>query len=143
MNLTVAMTGASGAVFGRQLLLALEADARVTHVNFVASESALRVIAEEMQFSGRSELLPKLLGQPPVKTQQLSETDVGANIASGSYPSNGMIVLPCSMGTLAGIANGLAQTPYRARRGRPASRSGGRWSSASARHRSIASTCAI
>ncbi len=110
MNLTVAMTGASGAIFGQQLMLALEADARVAHVNFVASESSLRVIAEEMQLSGRTDLLTKLLGRAPAKTQQLSESDVGANIASGSYPSTGMIVLPCSMGTLAGIANGLAQT---------------------------------
>jgi 4-hydroxy-3-polyprenylbenzoate decarboxylase len=38
----------------------------------------------------------------------LKDADIGANIASGSYPSDGMIVLPCSMGTLAGIANGLA-----------------------------------
>ena len=104
------MTGASGAIFGQQLMLALEADARVTHINFVASESSLRVIAEEMQLSGRTELLPKLLGHVPRKTQPLTESDVGANIASGSYPSSGMIVLPCSMGTLAGIASGLAQT---------------------------------
>jgi 4-hydroxy-3-polyprenylbenzoate decarboxylase len=110
LNLTVAMTGASGAIFGQQLMLALEADARVTHINFVASESSLRVLAEELQLSGRTDLLAKLLGHAPTKTQQLSESDVGANVASGSYPSDGMMVLPCSMGTLAGIANGLAQT---------------------------------
>jgi len=40
---------------------------------------------------------------------QLAHQDVGAPIASGSYPCDGMIVLPCSMGTLAGIAHGLAQ----------------------------------
>jgi 4-hydroxy-3-polyprenylbenzoate decarboxylase len=40
--------------------------------------------------------------------QQLSESDIGAGPASGSYPADGMIILPCSMGTLAGIANGLA-----------------------------------
>jgi 4-hydroxy-3-polyprenylbenzoate decarboxylase len=40
--------------------------------------------------------------------QQLSEGDIGAGPASGSYPADGMIILPCSMGTLAGIANGLA-----------------------------------
>ena len=39
MNLTVALTGASGAVFGREMLRALEADTRVAHVHFVASEN--------------------------------------------------------------------------------------------------------
>jgi len=108
MNLTVAITGASGAVFGREMLRALEADARVERVYFVASENALRVVAEELGVSGRNDLLAKLLGAEPVKTVQLSENDIGAAIASGSHPSGGMIVLPCSMGTLAAIANGLA-----------------------------------
>ncbi len=110
MNLTVAITGASGAVFAQQLLLALEADARVSHVNLVASESSLRVLAEELALSGRNALVEKLLGSVSTKIVQLAETDIGANIASGSYGSSGMIVLPCSMGTLAGIANGLAAT---------------------------------
>jgi 4-hydroxy-3-polyprenylbenzoate decarboxylase len=109
VNLTVAITGASGAVFGQQLLAALDADPRVAHVHFIATESALRVLAEEMQLSGRNGLVEKLLGHAPEKIQQHHENDIGAAIASGSYPSAGMIVLPCSMGTLAGIANGLAQ----------------------------------
>lgn len=108
MNLTVAVTGASGSIFGRCLLRALERDSRVTHVDFIASENSLRVIAEELHLSGRSELVAKLLGKPSVKVQQLTESDIGAGPASGSYPSAGMIILPCSMGTLAGIANGLA-----------------------------------
>lgn len=108
-NLTVAMTGASGAVFGQHLLNALHVDPRVSHVHFVASESALRVLAEELRFSGRNGLVEKLLGHPSTKIQQHAESDIGASIASGSYPSSGMIILPCSMGTLAGIANGLAQ----------------------------------
>ena len=108
MNLTVAITGASGSIFGQRLLRALERDSRVSHVNFIASENSLRVIAEELQLSGRSELIAKLLGKPSTKVQQLTESDIGAGPASGSYPSAGMIILPCSMGTLAGIANGLA-----------------------------------
>jgi 4-hydroxy-3-polyprenylbenzoate decarboxylase len=108
VNLTVALTGASGSIFGQRLLRALERDARVTHVNFIASENSLRVIAEELQLSGRSELIAKLLGKPSAKIQQHAESDIGAGPASGSYPSAGMIILPCSMGTLAGIANGLA-----------------------------------
>ena len=109
-NLTVALTGASGAILGRELLRALEADERVERVHLVASENSLRVLAEELGISGRNGLLEKLLGTPPVKTVQHSDADIGAAIASGSYPSNGMIILPCSMGTLAAIANGLANS---------------------------------
>ncbi len=61
------------------------------------------------ELSGRNRLIEKLLGGESKKIQQLSESDIGAPIASGSYPSNGMIVLPCSVGTLAGIANGMAE----------------------------------
>lgn len=107
-NLTVAITGASGSIFGRELLRALEADERVSRIHFVASENSLRVMAEELEISGRNDLLEKLLGTSPKKTVQHADSDIGAAIASGSYPSNGMIVLPCSMGTLAAIANGLA-----------------------------------
>ena len=110
MNLTIAMTGASGSVFARELLVALEADDRVDRVHFLPSENSLRVLAEELEISGRNNLVEKLLGHTPTKTIQLSDNDIGASIASGSYPSNGMIVLPCSMGTLASIANGLAET---------------------------------
>jgi 4-hydroxy-3-polyprenylbenzoate decarboxylase len=108
LNLTVAITGASGAIFGRELLGALEADERVDRVHFIASENSLRVLAEELGVSGRNGLLEKLLGAAPKKIVQHTDADIGASIASGSYPSNGMIVLPCSMGTLASIANGLA-----------------------------------
>jgi 4-hydroxy-3-polyprenylbenzoate decarboxylase len=110
MNLTVAITGASGAVFGRELLHALEADERVARVHFVASENSLRVMAEELGVSGRHDLLERLLGKMPAKTVQHADVNIGASIASGSYPSHGMIVLPCSMGTLAAIANGLADS---------------------------------
>jgi 4-hydroxy-3-polyprenylbenzoate decarboxylase len=108
IRLTVSMTGASGAILGQTLLQVLEADARVERVHFIPSENSLRVLAEEMQISGRNGLTEKLLGKPSQKIQQLAENDIGAAVASGSYPSSGMIILPCSMGTLAGIANGLA-----------------------------------
>ena len=109
-HLTVAITGASGAIFGRELLRALEADERVARVHFVASENSLRVLAEELGVSGRNDLVEKLLSSKTRKIIQHADADIGASIASGSHPSNGMIVLPCSMGTLAAIALGLADS---------------------------------
>ena len=124
-NLTIATTGASGSVFLRQLLLAVERDDRVKTANFIASDSALRVLAEELDIQGRSNLLGQLLGRQnhpatastqnsvrdraaPSKFKEQSNADIGANVASGSYQSDAMIVIPCSVGTLARVANGVA-----------------------------------
>lgn len=90
------------------MLRALCADDRVGKVDLVVSDAALRVMAEELQLTGRSGVVEKLLGGPSDKVIQHPEGDIGASIASGSCVSAGMIVLPCTMGTLAGIANGLA-----------------------------------
>jgi 4-hydroxy-3-polyprenylbenzoate decarboxylase len=121
-NLTIATTGASGSVFLRQLLLAVEHDARVQIVNFIASDSGLRVLAEELGIKGRANLVRQILAGEKTKTRATTNTsskiktkikeqanaDIGANVASGSYPADAMIVLPCSVGTLARIANGIA-----------------------------------
>jgi flavin prenyltransferase len=130
-NLTIATTGASGSIFLRQLLLAVERDARIQTANFIASDSALRVLAEELGIRGRSNLLGQILSaeksipkrsaknsvrglasaSSTIKEQRIKEqsnADIGANVASGSYPADAMIVIPCSVGTLARIANGVA-----------------------------------
>ena len=123
-NLTVATTGASGSVFLRQLLLAVERDARGQTVNFSASDSGLRVLAEELGIKGRSNLVRQILtgektkisarttanpsSKIKIKIKEQSNADIGANVASGSYPADAMIVIPCSVGTLARIANGTA-----------------------------------
>ncbi len=104
----LATTGASGGVFARAMLRALEKDSRVQSVDFVASDGALRVFAEELDITGRNGLAAQLLGAKPKKTTQHSNENIGASIASGSYQVDAMIVLPCSMGTLARIANGMA-----------------------------------
>jgi 4-hydroxy-3-polyprenylbenzoate decarboxylase len=121
-NLTIATTGASGSVFLRQLLLAVNRDARIQTVNFVASDSGLRVLAEELGIKGRSNLVRQLLTEKAkpstragasskiadTKIKEQLNADIGANVASGSYLADAMIVLPCSVGTLARIANGIA-----------------------------------
>jgi 4-hydroxy-3-polyprenylbenzoate decarboxylase len=114
-------------VFLRHLLLAVERDVRIRTVNFIASDSGLRVMAEELGLRGRTNLVQQILGpekRPPrvartsaaanrsskikIKIKEQSNADIGANVASGSYPADAMIVIPCSVGTLARIANGVA-----------------------------------
>jgi flavin prenyltransferase len=107
-NLTVATTGASGSLVLREFLVALERDTRVAGANFIASDSALRVLAEELDIRGRSNVITQILGKPSRKIRQQNNADIGANVASGSYLADAMVVLPCSVGTLARIANGLA-----------------------------------
>lgn len=107
-NLTLATTGASGSLFIKHLLIAVECDDRVRNVNFIASDSGLRVLAEELGLTGRNNLITQLIGQSSVKIHQQQNSDIGANVASGSYPSDAMVILPCSVGTLARIANGDA-----------------------------------
>jgi 4-hydroxy-3-polyprenylbenzoate decarboxylase len=107
-TVTLAVTGASGALFARAMLQTMETDERVGCVNLVVSDNGLRVMAEELGLSGRSELLRQLLGREAQKTRLQSNEDIGANVASGSYPTDAMIVLPCSMAALARIANGIA-----------------------------------
>src|SRR5580698_76015 len=105
-NLTIATTGASGSVFLRQMLLAVERDVRVQTVNFIASDSGLRVLAEELGVKGRANLLRQILAGEKTKKlvraaantsskiKEQSNADIGANVASGSYPADAMIVIP-------------------------------------------------
>ncbi len=108
LTVTLAITGASGSVFAVEALRQLEAEDRVGRICLVASPSALRVLAEEEGLNGRNDLAAKLLGTAAAKTVTFAHEDIGAAIASGSFPVHAMLVVPCSMGTLAGIAHGLA-----------------------------------
>src|SRR4051794_16868631 len=69
-------------------------------------------MAEELDLKGRSDIVPQLLGSSAKtsksKIQLQSNADIGANVASGSYPADAMVVIPCSVGTLARVANGIA-----------------------------------
>jgi 4-hydroxy-3-polyprenylbenzoate decarboxylase len=115
---TVGVTGASGAILAQKALQFLEADPRVARVHLVVTETGQRLFAEELGISsGDLQQLPgRILGStasPPsrahqTKTEILPNKDVGASIASGSYGVDAMLVIPCSMGTLASIANGAS-----------------------------------
>lgn len=107
---TVGVTGASGAVLAQKTLAMLDADARVARIHLVVTETGQRLFAEELGIaSGDAKQLPaRILGATPKKIEVLPNKDVGASIASGSYEVDAMIVIPCSMGTLAAIANGIS-----------------------------------
>jgi len=103
------VTGASGAILARFALQKLEADARVARVHLVVTETGGRLLAHELNISGDPKQVPtQLLGSAATKTDVMPNKDVGAAIASGSYPVDGMIVAPCSMGALAAIASGAS-----------------------------------
>ena len=134
-NLTIATTGASGSLFLKHFLLAVERDRRVKTVNFIASDSGLRVLAEELGIEGRADLLRQIIGAPSAKIQQQANADIGANVASGSYPSDAMVVIPCSVGTLATDCQWHRVALDRARRRRDPQGAPARWCSASAKLR--------
>lgn len=111
-SLIVGITGASGALFARRALQMLEADERAGKIHLVISGSGLKVLREELglDISKSSDVPAKLLGHPGRKTIYLHDSDIGASIASGSYPVDGMLVIPCSTGCLAQIAHGISST---------------------------------
>jgi flavin prenyltransferase len=109
-TITVGVTGASGALLAQKALLLLEDDTRVARVLLVVTETGQRLFAEELGLSsGDPKQLPsRILGRTSKKIEILPNRDVGASIASGSYEVNSMVVIPCSMGTLAAVANGTS-----------------------------------
>jgi flavin prenyltransferase len=108
--ITIGVTGASGAIFAQKALILLEDDPRVSRIHLVVTETGQRLFSEELGItSGDLKKLPgRILGRTPRKIESVSNKDVGANIASGSYAVDAMIVIPCTMGALASIATGMS-----------------------------------
>jgi 4-hydroxy-3-polyprenylbenzoate decarboxylase len=98
-NLTVAITGASGAAYARRLLQAIP---RHRYDVWLVSSEAGRLVYEFETGLALSDDLP-----PDVRVY--GESDFTAPIASGSFPCAGMVIVPCTMGTLGAIAAGLSQ----------------------------------
>lgn len=95
-RLVIGMTGASGAIFGVRLLEVL-ADTEVeTHL--IISRWAQKTVEHETSTS-----LDELRG---LATHVYSSADMGAKVSSGSFHTDGMVVVPCSMRTVAAIAHG-------------------------------------
>jgi polyprenyl P-hydroxybenzoate/phenylacrylic acid decarboxylase-like protein len=100
-RIIVAITGATGAVYGVRLLEALRESGQVeTHL--VVSRAGALNIQAELDFGKRDvEALADVA---------YSDRDIGAALASGSFRTEGMIVAPCSMKTLAALATGVTDT---------------------------------
>jgi len=108
----VAMTGASGAAYGVRVVQSLVQAGR--DVALVISEAARLVIHEELQIHPasftRPEALEAVFGSSiRGHLEVYSPRDFTAPIASGSYPTEAMVIVPCSMGTLGALASGLSQ----------------------------------
>src|SRR5437667_1797966 len=113
-DLVVAMTGASGAPYGVRLLEVLLQAGRVVHLTM--SPAATEVLQQEMDRRVHLDdfALADLLGETaalakPDQVQYHHFRDFRAGIASGSFLTAGMVVCPCSMGTVSAIAHGLSQ----------------------------------
>ena len=109
-RLIVGITGASAVVYGVRLLEVLTKQ-RDFEVHLTISKSGARALWEELQIEVDLDnfQLESLIG---VDTEQViyhHESDIGASIASGSFRTEGMIVVPCSMGTVASIAAGISR----------------------------------
>jgi 4-hydroxy-3-polyprenylbenzoate decarboxylase len=99
VKLIIALTGASGVIYGKRLLEILRNKKVETHL--VISQAAEKIIAHELGTTKES--LEKLANHVYVVN------DWSSPIVSGSFKTDGMVIVPCSMKTMAGIANGFAE----------------------------------
>ena len=112
-SITVAITGASGAIYAARTMAALLE--RGCHLEIVISDYGRRLLRDELGDSASVDKLSEYLvsrygsGVRKGTTTLHSNKDLGAKIASGSQDCAGMVVVPCSMKTLAGIAHGLSR----------------------------------
>ncbi|HEX8139673.1 MAG TPA: flavin prenyltransferase UbiX [Pyrinomonadaceae bacterium] len=111
MELTVAITGASGSIYAHRTLLHLAASGTVERINLIMSTSAQTVARVELGANLRAaddKRINEWVGLPAdSKLIRLHRLDnLAATPASGSHMQAGMIVVPCSMGTLGAIASG-------------------------------------
>ena len=112
-TITIAITGASGALYATRTLAALLE--RGQHVELVISDYGRRLLHDELgEKASLDRLIPFLVGKygPQVEAGTMkihSNKDLGATIASGSHACRGMAIVPCSMKTLAAVAHGLSR----------------------------------
>lgn len=102
------MTGASGAVYGVRLVQEMLRTGQTVHL--VVTDAGWRVLHDELGWNAakRREMLAEHLGGEEGQLVYHPIQDIGASIASGSFRTQGMVIVPCSMGTLAGLSRGAS-----------------------------------
>src|SRR5262245_60966662 len=108
--ITVGITGASGSIYAQRLLMRLNESPEVSRLDLVITTAGVRVVGEELGLNVAGtdrRVVAQLLGVDSEKVIVHAASDIGATVASGSYLSDAMIVVPCSMGTLACLATGV------------------------------------
>lgn len=111
-TITVGITGASGSLYAQRLLVHLNASPEVSRIDLVITQAGVRVVSEELglNVAGTDARVARaFLGEESDKVLVHSPSDIGATVASGSYLSDAMIIVPCSMGSLAAIAHGITR----------------------------------
>jgi flavin prenyltransferase len=111
-SITVGITGASGSVYAQSLLRHLNACADVSRVDLVITKAGVRVVGEELGVNvagTEPRVVRELIGGESDKFVVHAAGDIGASVASGSYLSDAMVIVPCSMSSLACIAAGIAR----------------------------------
>jgi 4-hydroxy-3-polyprenylbenzoate decarboxylase len=110
--ITVGITGASGSIYAQRLLIRLNESPDVSRLDLVIMTAGVRVVGEELGLNVAGtdrRVITQLLGVDSDKVTVHAASDIGATIASGSYLSDAMVVVPCSMSSLACIATGLTR----------------------------------
>jgi flavin prenyltransferase len=112
-TIAIAITGASGALYATRTMAALLE--RGCHLELIVSDYGKRLLRDELgEQAAIDKLLPYLESSYGESVRNgtftlYSNKDLGARIASGSQNCDSMVVVPCSMKTLAGIAHGLSR----------------------------------
>lgn len=109
-RLIVGITGASAGVYGVRLLQVLTKQKDI-EVHLTISSSGARALSEELQIEVNLDNfeLESLIGVSSPRVIYHHESDIAAPIASGSFRTEGMVVVPCSMGSIASIAGGMSR----------------------------------
>ena len=102
MRIIIAMTGASGAIYGIRLVEELVRIVKDVEIHLIISDAAKKIINFETDYN--------IVDIEKMANKVYSNKDLSATLASGSFRHDGMVIVPCSLKTLSAIANSYADT---------------------------------